>query len=579
MSVCIGQQLGNYRLVRLLGRGGFAEVYLGEHIHLGTQAAIKVLHTQLTGGDIEQFRTEARIIARLEHPHIVRILDFGVEEKTPFLVMSYAPNGNLRQRHPKGIRLPLETIVSYVKQVADGLQYAHDQRLIHRDIKPENMLLGRRNEVLLSDFGIAAVAHNTSSLKTQDYSGTVPYSAPEQIKGKPCPASDQYALGITVYEWLTGTRPFNGFSQIEIAMQHLSDPPPSLSGKIPTILSDVEQVVLQALAKDPQQRFASMKAFADALEQACQIAPSHQGTLPTETVTPSSQSPQPTAAAMLSHMPLLKPQSDTVSISRRRGFPTRRIVLLIGLAFLVLTGSLGLFSTITLMRAYNSTRTTITAHSNATNTATAPVNATATASAAATATIVVKYPDPYSPPGMLALNDPLSDNSQGYGWGEFTTNSIGGACQFTGGAYHVSQSKAGFEVSCKASTTNFSNFAFEVQMRIIQGDCGGLIFRYDTTNDKNFYQFRVCQDGIYVLSNSYSITLARNSSSAIYTGLNQSNLIAVVANGSTLDLYVNNQRIDSVSDSSYSQGEIGVAAIYITGPTEVVYSNAKVWTL
>src|SRR5260370_22115247 len=118
------------------------------------------------------------------------------------------------------------------------------------------------------------------------------------------------------------------------------------------------------------------------------------------------------------------------------------------------------------MRAYNSTRTTLTPNSNATNTATAPANPTATASAAATATIVVKYPDPYSPPGMLALNDPLSDNSQGYGWGEFTTNSIGGACQFTGGAYHVSQSKAGFEVSCKPSTTNFSTFAFEVQMRL-----------------------------------------------------------------------------------------------------------------
>jgi len=569
MSVCIGQQLGNYRLVRLLGRGGFAEVYLGEHIHLGTQAAIKVLHTQLTSGDMEQFRTEARTIARLEHPHIVRILDFGEEDKTPFLVMSYAPNGNLRQRHPKGTKLPLETIVSYVKQAADGLQYAHDQRLIHRDIKPENMLLGRRNEVLLSDFGIAAVAHSTSSLKTQDYSGTVPYSAPEQIKGKPCPASDQYALGITVYEWLTGTRPFKGFSQIEIAMQHLSDPPPPLSGKIPTILSDVEQVVLQALAKDPQQRFASVKAFADALEQACQIAPSYQGALPTEMVNPSSQSPQPTPAAMLSHMPLLKPQSDIVSVSQRRGFPTRRIVLLIGLAFLVLAGSLGLFSIITPMRTYDSTRTTTTAHSNAIN----------SASAAATATIVVRYPDPYSPPGMLVLNDPLSDNSQGYRWGEYTTNSIGGACQFTGGAYHVSQSKAGFEVSCKASTTNFSNFAFEVQMRIIQGDCGGLIFRYDTTNDNNFYQFTVCQDGMYTLNNSYSLTLARNSSSAIYNGLNRSNLIAVVANGSTLDLYVNNQRIDSVSDSSYSQGEIGVAAIYMTGPTEVVYSNAKVWTL
>src|SRR5438132_5313016 len=136
----VGQQLGNYQLVRLLGEGGFAEVYLGEHIHLGTQAAIKVSHTQLTSEDVEKFRSEARMIARLIHPHIVRVLDFGVEGKVPFLVLDYAPNGTLRQRHPKGTCLPLATIVSYVKQVAGAWQYAHDEKLIHRDINPENML-------------------------------------------------------------------------------------------------------------------------------------------------------------------------------------------------------------------------------------------------------------------------------------------------------------------------------------------------------------------------------------------------------------------------------------------------------
>src|SRR5437660_6741070 len=133
MADWVGQQIGNYRLIRLLGEGGFAEVYLGEHIHLGTQAAIKVLHTQLTSDDIEKFRLEARNIAHLVHPHIVRVLEFGVEGKTPFLVMDYASNGTLRERHPRGTPLTLVTIVSYVKQVASALQYAHDQRLIHRD--------------------------------------------------------------------------------------------------------------------------------------------------------------------------------------------------------------------------------------------------------------------------------------------------------------------------------------------------------------------------------------------------------------------------------------------------------------
>jgi len=267
MADRVGQQLGNYQLIRLLGEGGFAEVYLGEHIHLGTQAAIKVLHTQLTSEDVDKFRTEARTIARLIHPNIVRVLEFGVEGKTPFLVMDYATNGTLRQRHPKGVSLPLATVIAYVKQVADALQFAHDEKLIHRDIKPENMLLGRRNEILLSDFGIALVAQSSRYQNTQDMAGTIAYMAPEQIQAHPRPASDQYSLGIVVYEWLTGERPFHG-SFTEIAIKHSVVPPPPLREKLPTISADVEQVVMTALAKDPHRRFASVKGFAMALEEA-----------------------------------------------------------------------------------------------------------------------------------------------------------------------------------------------------------------------------------------------------------------------------------------------------------------------
>src|SRR5438128_116928 len=126
----IGQKLGNYRLTRLLGRGGFAEVYLGEHLRLNMQAAIKVIYTLLTDDETEKFNHEAQIIASLIHPNIVRVLDFDAKDDVPFLVMDYMPNGSLRQRHPKRKPLPLPIIVSYVKQMADALQHAHDQRLI-----------------------------------------------------------------------------------------------------------------------------------------------------------------------------------------------------------------------------------------------------------------------------------------------------------------------------------------------------------------------------------------------------------------------------------------------------------------
>src|SRR5947209_228990 len=229
MADRVGQQLGNYRLLRLLGQGGFAEVYLGEHIYLDTPAAIKVLHTRLASDEVEHFQTEARTVARLVHPHIVRVLDYGVEGSTPFLVIDYAPNGTLRQRHPRGVALPLPTVVSYVAQIADALQYAHEQKVIHRDVKPENMLMGRRNEVLLSDFGIALVTQSSrynSTQGLQDLAGTIAYMAPEQIQSQAIPSSDQYSLAIVVYEWLSGTRPFQG-SFAEIAVKHTLALPPS----------------------------------------------------------------------------------------------------------------------------------------------------------------------------------------------------------------------------------------------------------------------------------------------------------------------------------------------------------------
>ncbi len=276
-----GQQLGNYRLTKLIGRGNFADVYRGQHIHLNTQAAIKVLHGQLTDNDLANFIHEARVIAHLRHPHIVQILDFGVENSTPFLVMEYAPNGNLRQRHQQGTCLALETILPYVRQIADALQFAHDEKLIHRDIKPENMLLGRNNEVLLSDFGIAIMysTMRSHSGPQQDAAGTIPYMAPEQLKAHALPASDQYALAIMTYEWLCGERPFNGTLH-EIAIKHTLIPPPSLHERVTTISPIVEQVILKALAKNPQQRFEHIRDFAQALEEASIAESPEHHTLP-----------------------------------------------------------------------------------------------------------------------------------------------------------------------------------------------------------------------------------------------------------------------------------------------------------
>ncbi len=267
MSDRVGQQLRNYRLIHLLASGGFADIYLGEHLHLKTQAAIKVLHASLASSDTKAFLQEAQIVAHLRHPHIIQVLDFDVENHVPFLVMEYLPDGSMRQKHAKGSQLPLSTIISYVKQIASALQYAHNMQVIHRDIKPENILLNRQNEVVLSDFGVAVFAQTLSSHSIQEIAGTAPYMAPEQFRGKPSRASDQYALAVMIYEWMSGNLPFHG-SFAEIASQHLLVSPPLLHEKIPTIPLQIEEVVVKALAKEPEQRFASIQDFALALEQA-----------------------------------------------------------------------------------------------------------------------------------------------------------------------------------------------------------------------------------------------------------------------------------------------------------------------
>ena len=297
MTDLTGQQFGSYHLVRRLGVGGFASVYLGQHLRISSkQAAIKILH--LFDVDVQQFQQEAETTERLRHPNIVRLLDFDVQEGMPFLVLDYAPSGSLRGRHPKGSQIPLAIVIGYLRELVPALQYAHDQDILHRDIKPDNILIGQHGELLLSDFGIALLSRTgkTSTQGPMSTGGTPHYMAPEQFRGRPSKASDQYALATVVYEWLSGTVPFSEGDWIQLGFQHLQEPVPPLRVSLPALPATAEQVVLKALSKDPQERFPRVEDFAIALQVASQ-----QNMVP-PLITPSpSQHPAPVEL----HKPIL----------------------------------------------------------------------------------------------------------------------------------------------------------------------------------------------------------------------------------------------------------------------------------
>lgn len=271
----VGKQLGNYRLKKFIKGGGFGLVYKAEHVRLQKIVAVKLLRPEhvLNEKHIASFEREAQTIARFTHPHILDVYDYDVLEGIPFIVMPFIEQGSLRTLHPPNSILEMATVVSYVKQIANALQYAHNHKVVHRDIKPDNFLQGPQG-VLLSDFGIAVTAHSIDSLSTQDGNGTLFYMAPEQFEHRAQARSDQYSFAVVVYEWLCGKLPFYGENFFEMYHKHKYEDPPLFQLPLVQLQVDIyipqviEEVVRKGLAKDPQQRFENIQTFADALEQA-----------------------------------------------------------------------------------------------------------------------------------------------------------------------------------------------------------------------------------------------------------------------------------------------------------------------
>jgi tRNA A-37 threonylcarbamoyl transferase component Bud32 len=261
-----GQSFGRFQIVSKLGRGGMASVYRAYEHALDRTVALKVLPEELLDEDgfVERFEREARVIARLEHPHIVPLYASGIDAGQPWMALRLVRGGHLGGRMASGTLEHAEGL-DYLAKIADALDFAHAQGIVHRDLKPQNILLGERGECYVADFGIAYLLEGATRLtRAGDALGTPQYMAPEQARSEPVgPAADIYALGIIVYQWQTGVLPFDADTPYAVMFKHVTAPLPMQP--LDHLSERARQVIARALAKAPGDRWPTASAFVRAL--------------------------------------------------------------------------------------------------------------------------------------------------------------------------------------------------------------------------------------------------------------------------------------------------------------------------
>jgi len=274
MNDLIGTTIERYKILSELGHGGMAVVYRATDTMLDRNVAVKMILTETTNRDktqklLRRFNREAKTLAGLSHPNIVKVLDYGEHENMPYIVMEYISGGALRKI--LGRPIPYAEAAAMLAPIAHALQHAHRKKIVHRDVKPENILINDSNQPMLSDFGILKfvdVEESQGLTGTGKIVGTPAYMSPEQIRGREVDGrADMYSLGIVFFEMVTGRKPFNANTPIELSMQHLHDPIPKAKQFIRDLPLEVDKVIAKSIAKDPEDRYPNMAAFAQALEK------------------------------------------------------------------------------------------------------------------------------------------------------------------------------------------------------------------------------------------------------------------------------------------------------------------------
>ncbi|MBI5350418.1 MAG: serine/threonine protein kinase [Chloroflexi bacterium] len=301
-----GQVLGNrYKAIKLIGEGGFGEVWKAEDESLGRIIALKVISNEKLERStpeqkqefIERFKREARILAALKHIHILALFDYGDSEGLRYLVIPYHEGGTLEDRLQR-VRLTLAETDRFFSQLAEALDYAHKQKIVHRDLKPSNVLVDQNDNIQLSDFGISKLLEDSVHLtQTGTAMGTPDYMSPEQFKGLPLDGrSDIYSMGVMLYEMTVGRPPFEADNKWTLAQMHITNQPPMPSSINPNLTPEIDDVILKAMAKEPEDRFNSPAEFLSAWKRAIGETEMARLVAPTD-----------------SHISVINVKSDTVS--------------------------------------------------------------------------------------------------------------------------------------------------------------------------------------------------------------------------------------------------------------------------
>ncbi len=540
-----GQMLGVYRIVSKVGQGGMATVYKAYQASMDRNVAIKVLPGQLAESPefAARFQQEARIIARLEHPHILPVFDYGEDNGITYFVMRYLDAGSLKDKMLAG-PLALTEIDRVFTQLADALGYAHGRGIIHRDLKPANALIDSDGNLFLTDFGIAKLLESASPRLTQTDAimGTPAYISPEQAQAQPVDRrSDIYSLGIILYELVTGRVPYVADTPLAVILKHLSDPLPLPSIIKPDIPDSIEQVILKALAKNPADRFATTTEFVTAWKSALQdVETVHRG--PDKLPVPISR------PASVPRQPQGRPASNTQTLSKSGRNTTGLAIGCIALVCLAIVVGGGFVFASGWLSQPTSTSVPPTQPPIATQTPLPPTSA----------------PSPTAVPQLdnVFLDDDFSSED----WGTLTDsdNSI----EYKEDALNMTVYAQNWFVWSTPNGEVYEDIHMEVTALNNDTDVNtafGLMCHQQSNGD-SYYYFAITPAGQYVIARAASgeddFFLTNNNewefSDRIAEEAPSYRIGADCGIDGTLTLYVDGDEIDSVVDTTYTSGGVGL---------------------